>query len=135
MELSEDAKQILRFLVMRMEMIEPDKVKTYYTEVHQKLNLDLVGPHVGYSLSRQGLTTLGEWAKHHGYPAVSGCIIRKYRPFRPGKGFFTLHGMSGKDANHRQWWVGQVRLSKDHDWHPHIDEWLKVKQGHQGCRP
>jgi hypothetical protein len=114
--LDNQGQSLLDLLVSRLREVVPGRPETYiaYKDIHDALNLELLGPTYGESLKHQGLNSLADWTKSEGKPAISGIIIDR-GTLMPGGGYFRLFGRSEDDFG---WWTDQVQLSKDFDWLP-----------------
>ena len=111
-------QSLLDLLVSRLRDVLPGRPETYigYKDIHDALNLELLGPTYGESLKHQGLNSLADWTASEGMPAISGIII-DWGTFMPGDGYFRLFGRSEEDF---EWWRDQVQSSKDFDWLPYL---------------
>lgn len=111
-------QKLLALLVSRLTDVVPGSPETYigYKDIHEALNLKLLGPTYGESLKHQGLGSLASWTADEGKPAITGIII-DWGTFMPGDGYFRLFGRSEQDF---QWWRDQVQASRDFNWLPYL---------------
>jgi hypothetical protein len=123
MELSSSARLILELLVseIRRGRFRPDDEGTFlgYKEVHDRLHLIRKGPNWGNSLRSQGLADLAELLRDEKLPAATGLIVGEDKPRRPGKGYFSIYGVSDGDLD---WWRDQIRNSIRQDWSKWVDD-------------
>ena len=118
--LSPEGGAILKVVVdhIRGGNVDPNRPETFisYKEIHDLLNLSLMGDTYGNSLSNQGLEDLVDWANKNGFPAITGLIINKTTS-TPGKGYFEWFGRDEYDFG---WWKNQMKQSLEFNW----DEYL-----------
>lgn len=109
--LDEDGQRLLSFLVTYLKHVQPGDYHTYvgYKAVHEGLGLSLRGATWGRSLKLQGLSSLADWTKTEGKPAITGLIIDTGTG-TPGPGYFGLFGKTEDDIER---WTDQIRLSKE----------------------
>jgi hypothetical protein len=116
--MDEQGRKLLALLVSRLPNVVPDNPRTFigYKEAHTALGLSQMADKWGESLKRQGLSSLADWTASQGKPAITGIVIDT-ATLMPGNGYFSLFGRTRDDY---QWWVDQVRLSKQYDWSPFL---------------
>jgi hypothetical protein len=130
--LDRQGRTLLAFLVARLGRVVPGEPETYvsYKEVHEALNLKLLGPTYGESLKHQGLLSLANWIVAEQKPAITGIIVDQ-TSFAPGFGYFSPYGRTEDDF---AWWSEQVGLSKGFDWRPYLSEAGSPPDGSAGPR-
>ncbi len=96
----------------------PDDPRTFlgYKEVHDTLNLSMIGETWGQSFLHHGGLDLAQWAKDENLPAVTGLVIDR-DSFVPGGDYFRLYGRRKDDI---KWWLDQVSRAAEFDWHQHL---------------
>lgn len=111
---------LLALLVSILPDAVPGNPATYisYKDVHTRLRLNQRGQTFGQSLKHQGLSSLANWTASENKPAITGLIISE-NELMPGNGYFSLFRKSPDDFD---WWAGQIRLSKEFDWNPYLQD-------------
>ena len=96
----------------------PKKPETFttYSEVHKHLGLTQQGATLGDSLKLQGLTSLANWTKARGVPAITGLIVTEDGRV-PGRGYFNLFNKTEFDF---EWWAEEIAKSKSYVWAPFL---------------
>jgi HNH endonuclease len=111
--------RLLEYLVVSiLPKANPKKPETFttYSEVHKQLDLTQQGATFGESLKRQGLSSLADWTKAEGVPAITGLIVSEKEKV-PGKGYFNLFNRTEYDF---EWWASEIEKSKLVDWSPFL---------------
>jgi 5-methylcytosine-specific restriction protein A len=110
---SSAALNILSILVDALARTVPGRPQSYlgYKEVHDLLQLRLIGKTYGESLKRQGLEDLAIWTMKEALPAITGLVIDK-TSLQPGDGYFRVFGKTEDFA----WWEEEIRKAKEFDW-------------------
>lgn len=111
--ISLQATKILGILVEALPKIIPGRPETYlgYKQVHDHLQLALIGPTYGESLKKQGLEELAVWTVELGYPGITGLVIDR-STYQPGEGYFRVFGKR-EDFS---WWEDEIRKAKEFNW-------------------
>jgi hypothetical protein len=107
---SSAALNILTILVDALARTVPGRPQSYlgYKEVHDLLQLPLIGKTYGESLKRQGLEDLAIWTMKEALPAITGLVIDK-TSLQPGDGYFRVFGKTEDFA----WWEEEIRKAKE----------------------
>ncbi len=117
-DLDGQGQRLLALLVEKLGGVIPGDPRTYisYQDVHERLQLEQLGPTYGVSLQNQGLDSLANWTKAEGKPGITGIIVDRGTSM-PGEGYFKLFNRQVTDF---AWWKTQVQLSKAFDWSAHL---------------
>lgn len=113
-ELDESGRRLLAHLVAHLPKAEPKDPRTFvgYKEVHEALELPLLGSSYGVSLKSQGLNSLADWTVDRALPGITGLIIDR-ATLLPGDGYFKALGF-GKDPFKK--WENEIARAKAFDW-------------------
>jgi hypothetical protein len=111
-ELDRDGLRLLNYLYEILLTIDPDTLVGLPTYDSVRTGLRLPSGRPDVILEIHGMTNLADWAKENNKPPITGLIIAKDKGW-PGAGFFKFYRRDPEDF---QWWSGQVKRIKQHDW-------------------
>lgn len=71
---------------------------------------------LGPQFNNEGGNALFRWLKDNNLPALTGLVVLRHKSI-PGGDYFRASGRKLEDYD---WWLGEMRKSKDFDWKPYL---------------